>query len=142
MKQAVGIAASVLFLAALAACSTTPNAPAASDAKAGPAVAVAGTLKTANGDMLYFYKKDTANASTCVRDCLKVFRPLFSTPDDKKAGDFSVIERTDGMSQWSYKGKPLYLCPIPTTGKAAKAADKKRADCAKGLQGDWEIAKP
>ena len=42
-----------------------------------------------------------ADKSACVRDCLKVYKPMFANPDDKAPANFAVIERTDGMAQWS-----------------------------------------
>lgn len=146
MNQKLALAVSSLALVLLSACSTTPSAPAA-DANA-PAVNKGGQLVSATGDKLFTYSKDAAGKSNCVRDCLKPFRPMFSAPDDKAVGDFATIERPDGMSQWTYKGSPLYLCPVPTVAKGApekavKAAAKKAADCAKGASNpNWVAAKP
>lgn len=144
MKQKLALAASSLALIMLAACSSTPSAPAANL----PAMDKGGELVSAAGDKLFTYKKDTAGKSNCVRDCLKPFLPMFSTPDDKAVGDFATIERPDGMSQWAYKGAPLYLCPVPTVAKGApakiaKMAEKKAAACEKGMKNpDWVAAKP
>ncbi|MDP5240265.1 hypothetical protein Q9Q94_12050 [Uliginosibacterium sp. 31-16] len=143
MKKFYGVAASFLCLAVLAACSSAPSIPASS----APVVIKGDALVTNSGDITYLYKKDAANKSACVRDCLKVFSPLFAAPEDRTGGDYQIIEREDGMSQWTYKGKPLYTCPVPALTKDAKpaqvkAAAKKKEDCAKGLASDWIAAKP
>ncbi|MBS1207839.1 MAG: ATP-binding protein [Proteobacteria bacterium] len=142
MKRQIAFAASSLVIVLITACSSVPSAPTANS----PAQAKAGVLVTPEGEKLYVFKKDPAGKSSCVRDCLKPYRPLFSTPDDKSVGDYTSIERPDGMSQWAYKGKALYTCPVSKVPagapeKVVKAAEKKAADCAKGLQGDWDIAK-
>ncbi len=142
MKQTLTLAVSSLAFLVLAACSSAPTQPAADL----PAVAKGGELVSPGGDKLFVYGKDAAGQSNCVRDCLKVFRPMFSAPDDKPVGHFATIDRPDGMSQWTYKGAPLYVCPVPSVAKdapekMAKAAAKKAEDCAKAAQGDWSPAK-
>lgn len=132
MQKKFALSVSMLALAMLAACSSTPTTPAA----AAPAMAKGEQLIAPTGEPLFINKKDAAGKSNCVRDCLKVFRPLFSSPDDKAVGQFATLERPDGMSQWAYKGAPLYVCPT-------KAGDTKKAEaCAKAATGDWIAAKP
>lgn len=143
MKQKLALAVPVLTMILLSACSTTPDIPTA----ALPALEKGDHLVSHTGDKLFVYKKDAAGQSNCVRDCLKVFRPMFSTPDDKASGHFATIDRPDGMSQWTYKGAPLYICPVPTVAKDApaklvQAAARKAEACAKAAGGDWVAAKP
>ena len=58
---------------------------------------------------LYFYDRDTRpGRSTCYRTCRSLWPPLFAEADARPAGDFSVIERSDGTRQWAWQGKPLY----------------------------------
>ncbi|GAB2891576.1 hypothetical protein GCM10027046_20540 [Uliginosibacterium flavum] len=143
MKQKLSLVVASLSLALLSACSSTPSVPEA----VAPAIVKGDMLVSTSGETLYFYKKDTKpNESACVRDCLKVFGPLFPTPDDADIGDYKIIERTDGMSQWALKGKPLYLCtgakaPTGAPASMVKAAETAAANCAKAMA-DFEIAKP
>lgn len=142
MKHQLSLVVATLSLAVLSACSSTPEVKFTA-----PAVVKDGALLSTGGEVLYTYKKDTAaNQSACVRDCLKVFGPLFPGPDDIAGGDYKIIDRTDGMSQWSYKGKPLYICtgakaPAGAPASMAKMAAAAAEKCAKA-GADFEIAKP
>ena len=46
--------------------------------------------------------------SGCVENCLKDFTPLKAAANATAWGDWSVVKRTDGTMQWSYRGYPLY----------------------------------
>ena len=59
--------------------------------------------------------------------------PLTASASDKPEGDWTIIKRDDGASQWVYKGKPLYFF------KGDKAAGDKSGD---GKGDVWHIAKP
>ena len=152
MKQrsrAWALAASTLLLAgSLAACSSasdeggatpTPTQTSASPSPTGaggptmtPTVATASTdlgtiLVDGSGMTLYMYTPDTqgAGASTCEGECLAAWPALVGMPsagagvDAAKLGSFT---RTDGTTQATYNGWPLYLwvqdkAPGDTTGQ-------------------------
>ena len=131
------IVTAAMSLVLLSACTTaTPAAPAtsapatsapASSAPASasmPATADATTLALAMADSslgsilvdgkgmtLYLFTKDTTNTSNCTGQCLVAWPPLIGKPtagkgvDDSKLGSFS---RTDGSTQATYNGWPLY----------------------------------
>jgi len=42
-------------------------------------------------------------------DCARHWRPLEAGAMANPAGDFTVIARQDGITQWAYRGRPLYL---------------------------------
>jgi predicted lipoprotein with Yx(FWY)xxD motif len=47
--------------------------------------------------------------STCQTDeCLEEFAPLSAAPDAQPWGDWTVVDRGDGTSQWAYRSYPLY----------------------------------
>lgn len=58
---------------------------------------------------LYIYDKDKTNASTCYGPCLTRFTPLETSPTAKALGEWTVVKRTDGKTQWAYRGHPVYL---------------------------------
>lgn len=62
----------------------------------------------ANGKTLYTFDKDTAGKSACVGECAAAWPPLAAPANAKSSGDWSVITRDDGSSQWAHEGKPLY----------------------------------
>lgn len=66
-------------------------------------------LATARGMTLYVFGRDSAGqAPACVKDCVATWRPYEAAAIANPVGDFSVIQRNDGMKQWAYKGKSLY----------------------------------
>ena len=75
-------------------------------------------ISTVNGRLLvtatvqasvYTYEKDTANKSMCAGDCLRdwtpVLAPEFARPTSK---EWSLVQRSPGVRQWAFRGKPLY----------------------------------
>ena len=63
----------------------------------------------AKGMTLYTYDKDTeANKSTCYDDCAKAWPALAAPKTAKPFGEWSVVTRNDGGTQWAHRGKPLY----------------------------------
>jgi len=70
-----------------------------------------GILVDSKGMTLYTFDKDkdAAGKSACSGQCADNWPPLMATSEDKKSGDYDVIKRDGGQSQWTYKGQPLYL---------------------------------
>jgi predicted lipoprotein with Yx(FWY)xxD motif len=62
----------------------------------------------ANGRTLFFYDQDAPNVSNCVAECASEWIPLAVAPGAKATGDWTIIKRTDGSSQWAYTTKPVY----------------------------------
>ncbi|MCR2804934.1 plastocyanin/azurin family copper-binding protein [Paenibacillus soyae] len=65
-----------------------------------------------NGRTLYFFTKDAEDSNSCKDKCLENW-PVFYAEDLQIPGplnpdDFSVLTRTDGTKQTTYKGWPLY----------------------------------
>ena len=98
--------------------SEAPVTEAPSEAAAGTSVATAdnplGTiLVDAEGKTLYVFVPDNAGAPTCYDDCATAWPPLL-TEGDPAAGDgvtatdLATTERTDGGTQVTFKGWPLY----------------------------------
>jgi predicted lipoprotein with Yx(FWY)xxD motif len=101
---------------------------------AAPAMTSDGMLTDHKGMTLYTFDKDTsAGKSVCNDQCATNWPPLTATASDKPEGDWTIIKRDDGASQWVYKGKPLYFF------KSDKAAGDKTGD---GKGDVWHIAKP
>lgn len=117
------------FLAATLLAASLLSLPAAAQPKAAD-----GALVGPNGMTLYTFDKDTsAGKSVCNDQCATNWPPLVADASDKAEGDWTIIKRDDGASQWVYKGKPLY------TFKNDKAAGDKSGD---GKGDVWHVAKP
>jgi predicted lipoprotein with Yx(FWY)xxD motif len=155
MKNLVYLIAFLIVSAGALSAGCTQNAPAPATVPAATAAPVApaasaGTIKTthsslgtiltdARGMTLYFFADDIpgSGASTCYGACTG-FWPVFYADSPMviqplAASDFSVITRTDGSKQTSYKGWPLYYF-----SKDAAAGDTK----GENIQGNWSVAKP
>jgi predicted lipoprotein with Yx(FWY)xxD motif len=69
-------------------------------------------LVDGDGNSLYYFTKDSSGASACNGDCIKNW-PAFTAssfvlPSALNPADFGTIQRSDGASQVTYKGYPLY----------------------------------
>jgi predicted lipoprotein with Yx(FWY)xxD motif len=61
------------------------------------------------GMPLYTYADDPREKPTCVtQPCTGHWAPYQAAQLAKPLGDFSVVDRGDGLFQWAFKGKPLY----------------------------------
>jgi predicted lipoprotein with Yx(FWY)xxD motif len=94
-----------------------------------------GALTNPAGMTLYVFDKDVAGSgkSVCNGDCAAKWPPLTAAAGASASGDYAVIARDDGASQWAYKGKPLYLW----------FKDQKPGDMSgDGVNNVWHVAKP
>ena len=62
----------------------------------------------AEGRTLFTSDGDQPGVSKCVDDCAKEFQPLPVIAGAKATGDWTIVRRADGSSQWAYKTRPLY----------------------------------
>jgi predicted lipoprotein with Yx(FWY)xxD motif len=76
----------------------------------------AATFSDKTGFTVYLFDNDATDAdgdgmgdSDCNGGCAVIWPPLYAEDTDTAAGDFTIIERDDGTSQWAYKGDPLYF---------------------------------
>src|SRR4029078_12838770 len=93
---------------------------------AGPGMAAAGsaTVKTRHGKLgtylvdgkgrtLYLFEKDKTKKSTCSGSCATAWPPLLTTGKPKAAGKakaavLGTSQHSDGKTQVTYKGHPVY----------------------------------
>jgi len=128
MKKMLVVA--VTALAVLAACGGDEEGDAENGDAAGPAIGVVSGslgeyLVDAEGATLYLFVPDAGAESTCYDDCAELWPPLEGAVSAGDGLDESLVgttERTDGTTQATYNGHPLYLYtpdggPGPTTGQ-------------------------
>lgn len=89
-----------------------------------------------NGRTLYFFTKDAEDQNSCQDKCLSNW-PIFyaehlQIPGSLNADDFSVLTRSDGTKQTTYKGWPLYYFVQDTTAGDVKG---------EAVGGVWFVAK-
>jgi predicted lipoprotein with Yx(FWY)xxD motif len=93
-----------------------------------------GMLTDSKGMTLYGFDKDTVpGKSACNSQCLTTWPALPVTSGTMAMGDWTIIDRDDGVKQWAYKGKPLY-----TFAHDGKAGDIN----GDGKGGVWHMAMP
>ncbi len=74
------------------------------------AQATEATVVTAqNGMTLYVFDKDKGGRSACYDKCAENWPPYIGTAEDKLPAKWKLVERTDGTTQWTYNGKPVYF---------------------------------
>jgi predicted lipoprotein with Yx(FWY)xxD motif len=61
------------------------------------------------GRTLLTYDADKSGKAACLDACAKEFPPLVAPRGAKANGDWSVVRRKDGVRQWAYQQRPLYI---------------------------------
>ena len=126
LRRAAAVAA-VLSLAACAEAAVSSVPPTVRTTAVGPVFA------DARGMTLYTYDADRPDLSKCYGLCAIAWPPAAATVDAHPANGFTLVARTDGTKQWTYKGAPLYLY----------FRDAKPGDTAgDGDEGVWHVARP
>ena len=114
----------------------TPEAPVAAAASVALADSALGTIVVdGQGMALYLFTPDEGGSSTCYDKCATAWPPLLSDAapavgDGLTAGDFGTTSRTDGGTQVTLAGMPLYYF----------AGDKVAGDVnGQGLNDKWYV---
>ena len=93
-----------------------------------------GVYEDQKGLPLYTFDNDTmVGMSHCGGECAKHWPPLAAPAGAKPSGDWTLINREDGSTQWALKGKPLYTFAADAAGAPPKGD---------GLAQKWHLAKP
>lgn len=126
------IAASMLTLSLALGASSMAEAKTASHASVamnGPAK----VLTDSNGRSLYIFDKDQPGRSECTLLCAVAWPPFIAPAGAKAHGQWSLVQRPTGVTQWAYHGSPLYTYRF----------DVKRGDVrGDGAEGTWHVARP
>ena len=133
MKNKMGYSTLFVFALILSACASATPTPSAS-LPSGPAkvdvsqnATLGSFLVASNGMTLYLYTTDTPNTSNCYGPCAVAWPPLLTNGapiagTGVTASLLGTTTRTDGTSQVTYNGWPLYYfqtdkVPGDTTGE-------------------------
>lgn len=87
------------------------------------------------GMTLYTFANDSMpGISICNDACARNWPPLIALEDAMPTGKWTVVQRSDGLKQWAYSGKPLY----------GWHEDKKAGDTLGDgrANGAWSVARP
>jgi predicted lipoprotein with Yx(FWY)xxD motif len=131
--SAAGVAAAVLAIAACGSSASSSSSPPAAGASS-PAASSAGTSLTSTtisgtkvltnsaGFTLYWFVPDTSTTSKCTGSCATFWPPVKgpATAGSGVTGTLSTITRSDGTTQATYDGHPLYTYAGDTAPGMAK----------------------
>ena len=131
----LAVAAASAILAACSSSGTSSTGGSGSTSTSTPAAATAGSLKTttiggatvltnAKGFTLYSFAPDTPTKSNCNGTCAQNWPPVQgpATASGVK-GTFGTIKRSDGSTQATFDGHPLYTFVADTAPGQAKGND-------------------
>lgn len=90
-------------------------------------------LRDDNGFSLYVSDRDPIGRSICVGSCASEWRPVAAPQDAHQIGDWTPVHRSDGTTQWAYKGKPVYTFSGDTGAGQTNGA---------GRGGGWRLLAP
>ena len=136
LRMLLALPAVAAAAAVLAACSSsgtsTTSGGSGSTSTSSPAAATAGSLKTttiggatvltnSKGFTLYSFAPDTSTKSNCNGTCAQFWPPVQgpATASGVK-GTFGTIKRSDGSTQATFDGHPLYTFAADTAPGQAK----------------------
>jgi predicted lipoprotein with Yx(FWY)xxD motif len=57
---------------------------------------------------LYIYDLDRGGRSYCNGGCASARPPVIAPDSARPMGDWTIVRRDDGQSQWVYRGHPVY----------------------------------
>jgi predicted lipoprotein with Yx(FWY)xxD motif len=89
-----------------------------------------GAFIAPDGKPLYTFARDAQpGKSMCNNQCAAAWPPLAAAEGAVAEGDWTIITRDDGSTQWAYKGKPLYTFARDVAGAPAS-----------GVSANWPLA--
>lgn len=81
-------------------------------------------LTTDKNDSVYSFELDTAEEARCLGDCLRNRKPLLAPELARPKGEWSILERSPGVRQWVYRGKPLYTHTLDQHSWSLQGSDE------------------
>jgi len=78
---------------------------------------------TSKGYAVYSSDADGPNKSNCNAECLKEWVPVAAPQIAKAHGEWTIVERSPGVGQWAYRGKPLYTYRLEKQARSMTGSD-------------------
>lgn len=80
-------------------------------------------LTTDKNYSVYAYDGDSADQIACTGECLNNWKPVVAPELARAKGDWSIIERSPGVRQWMFRGKPLYSHDLDQSSWSLQGSD-------------------
>lgn len=61
-----------------------------------------------DGMSVYTYDRDGRSKSNCKENCLNEWEPVLAASSAQRVGEWTTFERSPGVLQWAFRGKPVY----------------------------------
>ncbi|MFT4862656.1 MAG: putative lipoprotein with Yx(FWY)xxD motif [Pseudohongiellaceae bacterium] len=81
-------------------------------------------LTTAKNESVYAFELDSATEAACIAACLNTWEPVIAPALAKAQGEWAILERSPGVRQWVFRGKPLYTHIFDTGSWSLLGSDK------------------
>lgn len=94
-----------------------------------PGFAIASTplgrmLTTGTNFSVYMSDRDDIGQSNCDEDCTRIWKPVMAPVSASPQGEWAVIERSPGIFQWAFRGKPLYTNVLDADIRSMQGSDE------------------
>lgn len=80
-------------------------------------------LTTDRFDAVYAYESDSAERTACSGACLERWAPVLAPALVRPSGEWQLLERSPGVRQWVFRGKPLYTHRLDTRTRSQEGSD-------------------
>ena len=80
-------------------------------------------LTSDKNESIYEFEGDTAAIINCIDACLNNWRPVVAPDLARAQGEWDLLERSPGVRQWVYRGKPLYTHILDTKSWSQQGSD-------------------
>ena len=85
--------------------------------------------KFPTGERLYVSDRDGPGRSVCNGGCASAWPPVYAPAKAAAVGDWTIVQRSDGRTQWALRGRPVYT-------RFHDSADVATGD---GVDGVWHL---
>jgi predicted lipoprotein with Yx(FWY)xxD motif len=80
-------------------------------------------IVTRKGFSVYTWDGDEPGKSNCHGDCLTDWTPVLAPENVTERGGWTTLERSPGINQWAFRGKPLYTYNYDRDERSFTGAD-------------------
>ena len=80
-------------------------------------------LTTDKNASVYAFAEDTASSSACTDACTRLWAPVLAPALARDSAEWTILERSPGVRQWVYRGKPLYTYAKDTHSWSQEGSD-------------------